>query len=221
MNKQMPQKTATVVVDKLGVKIAGTPRSLGEKPPESWREVWQQFNRHLMRIVTGGTRFLAEAFEGGTRIVRGVSMISEEKELSSSTQAKIMDAHTQGDLLEERQQEQSQSSQLVLDAEAAVNRLQSILEKLRGKGAVVEVVRLSDGQVAIMVVRPDHRTAAVHATMRERVRLGKLTSDQMDGQVEVSSRFEAGEPPSSTESQEVTSPVRLLKLISRDLDKEE
>ena len=44
-----------VTLDKWGFRYRGTPGNLGEGLPASWRQVWRQVNRHLMRLVSGTT----------------------------------------------------------------------------------------------------------------------------------------------------------------------
>ena len=76
-----------------GVSYRGTPGDLGEEPPASWRQVWRQVHRHLMRLVSGLPRLLAEAVEGVTRLAR--STIPRE------AAAKVEAAHAEAEFWED------------------------------------------------------------------------------------------------------------------------
>ena len=133
-----------VTLDKWGFRYRGKPGDLGEAAPASWRQVWRQVNRHLMRLVSGVPRFLAEAFEGMTRIARSTVPRAEAVEA----------AHAEADLWEEAHQLQPLSAGVSKRRQRqAQRRLAAILERYRAAGHVAEVLADADGRPMVVIVR--------------------------------------------------------------------
>ena len=133
-----------VTLDKWGFRYRGTPGDLGEGLPASWRQVWRQVNRHLMRLVSGVPRFLAEAFEGMTRIAR--STVSRD--------AAVEAAHAEADFWEEAHRLQPVALGVSERRQReAGRRLAAILERFRAGGHVAEVVVDGDGRAMVVIVR--------------------------------------------------------------------
>ncbi len=133
-----------VTLDKWGFRYRGTPGSLGETMPASWRQVWRQVNRHLMRLVSGVPRFLAEAFEGMTRIARS----------TVPRAAAIEAAHAEADFWETAHRRMpvalgvSQRRQ-----REAGRRLAALLARYRAGGHVAEVLLDGEGRPMVVIVR--------------------------------------------------------------------
>ncbi len=163
-----------IVVEKLGIKISARPGDLGEKPPDSWWQVAQQLNKHLMRIVAGSTRLIAEALEAGTRLARGFTSTSRS---SSDISPKVVSAQAVGDSLEEQKQSQLESGQLRLEAEEVSDRLSSILRALQGRGLVAEVLQQADGTMTVVVIRPELQSSVVEALVKGESELGAESAE--------------------------------------------
>src|SRR5688572_13777984 len=94
-----------VSIDVYGVKLKNVrPGEIGETPPESWREVLERLNGHLMRLAVAPTRLLAEVFEGGTRLLNGLTS------LPGAMATRLREGHARADRAEAERQSALASS---------------------------------------------------------------------------------------------------------------
>jgi len=139
----------TIVVDKYRVVVSLKDSDLGESNPDSWREVASQVNRHLMRIVSGSTRFVAELLESATRLLRGISA------LPGSVSRRLDQAHSDADQREQRRQGAVATATTGVNAEDARKEIAAILQKYRIQGHLADIVKTRDGKAVIMILPPD------------------------------------------------------------------
>lgn len=135
------------------VKIQNVrPAELEQPPPEHWGDVWNRFNRSMMRITAGLPTFVAEAIEGMTRAIRGATMPEEVEQ-------KVFQAHAEADIQEEDLQ--SGLARRGVPPTEAIQRLPDLLRQLQAQGQKVHVEHRGDGTIVISVVRPDLEAEAV------------------------------------------------------------
>ncbi len=152
-----------VTLDKWGFRYRGSPGDLGEAKPASWRQVWRQVNRHLMRLVSGVPRFLAEAVEGVTRIARS----------TVSRAAAVEAAHAEAELWEEAHRRLPAAVGVSKRRQrAAGRRLAALLARYRAGGHVAEVLADAEGRPMVVIVR------------REAPNFGRLGAGSGEGQGE-------------------------------------
>lgn len=150
MTAKDERETTPIVVDRYRIVDSDDEARLGESKPESWREVAAQANRHLMRIVAGATRLLAETIESVTRGIRGMSV------LPSSISRRIEQTHLTADAKEGREQDRLLSSGLPT-VENGLKVLNDVLKKYKALGVTAEVRIDTDGRSVIVLLSPEAR----------------------------------------------------------------
>ena len=145
------EKGNTVLLaDPFRIKLRVRSADLGESPPQSWKEVARQVNRHLMRIAAGSTRLVSEVIEGTTRLVRGIS------EVPAAMARRIERVHVVSDVAEEMKQEQVHNAEEIPCPDEALKRINEILERYRVEGFVAGISFDKNGRAVVIVVRPEH-----------------------------------------------------------------
>lgn len=170
-----------VVVEAYGFKVElpHRPETLGERAPDSWRDVPAQVNRHLMRIVAAPTRLIAEVLEGVTRLVRGLSRMPD------SVASRMEYAHREADKTERQRQELvtgTEQSELTSGAPhgaltsdpsspdtatLALDQIQKILQKYIARGLDAYAVLGPDGKVVIVLGTPPGSETQICETLKE------------------------------------------------------
>ncbi len=134
-----------IQVDKWGFRYRGTPGDLGEKAPATWAEVWGQVRRHLMRLVSGVPRLLAEAVEGVTRLARST--------LSGEAAGKVRAAHDEADFWEKALRRYPVSLGVCREGQRDARRvIEAILERYRRGGYVAEIAADGEGRPVLVIV---------------------------------------------------------------------
>jgi hypothetical protein len=170
-----------IVVEAYGFKVDvnSRPDDLGEQPPSSWKDVPGRVNQHLMRIAVAPTRLVAEALEGVTRLIRGLSR------LPSSIVNRVQRAHFEADAIEGQRQQiarglikqhvASAKPRALLTDDAseedkttqAVEQIQALLQKYKDKGLDAYVMFGSDGKPIIVLGVPPQSDAQVLEAIKQ------------------------------------------------------
>jgi hypothetical protein len=143
-------ETEHVAVDVYGIKANVRAGDLGEPHPTSAREALRQMRGHLLRIVVGSTRLIAEVLEGATRLIRGTTA------LPGSLATRLHDAHTRADHREEQLQEAVREPVRLIPApeeevQRQVERLVALLHRIRDRGRDGAAVELPDGDLLFLL----------------------------------------------------------------------
>jgi hypothetical protein len=170
-----------IVVEAYGVKVdtKSRPQGLGEQPPSSWRDVPSLINQHLMRIAVAPTRLIAEALEGATRLIRGLSS------LPTSVVNRIQRAHFEADAAEGQHQQTArrliEQRKTSLEPKAllaegmpdedrtaqAIERIQAILQKYKDEGLDAYITFGSDGKPIIVLGAPPQSESQVREAIEQ------------------------------------------------------
>jgi hypothetical protein len=163
-----PADENSVTIDVYGIKTRVRPVA-ATSAPLSWSEVRDQVRRDLLRLAVAPTRFVAELFEGATRLVRGISL------LPAATAARIQSAHIEADLAEDMRQRATlgrpPTTESDVDAEGGaetiVNRLEVLLKRIREHGRDGVVILMRDGSILVVLGTPEDARDLVEATAEE------------------------------------------------------
>ncbi len=137
-----------------GFSYRGSPGDLGEAAPASWSEVWRQVHRHLMRLVSGVPRLLAEAVEGVTRIARST--------VPPGAASKVETAHAYADSWEQAQRRLPPAAGVSAGGRKEARRaLEAVLERYRRQGHVAGVVAGPGGRPVVVIVPSEAEPSAV------------------------------------------------------------
>ncbi len=151
----------TIAIDVYGIKAKSSASSLGEDPPTSWQQVLDQVRGHLYRIAAGVTRLVAEALEGATRIVRGLSRLptsfaiklERSHELADGRENQRQHAMLNRATAEHSQNSSDMTSQVTATA-SALARIQAILDRYQKEGTEAYLVISSTGKIVVVVGTP-------------------------------------------------------------------